>query len=678
MNPHFSLRHKTSLNYRPDIDGLRAIAILLVIVFHALPTALPAGFIGVDIFFVISGYLITGIILKDMSAGHFSYLHFYARRFRRIMPALAAVLCSVLFLGWMLLLSDEFSNMARNAVAGATFTTNLILLKQASYFDWASELNPLLHLWSLGIEEQFYLLWPPILLFIHRYSRKWFLSILILGVISFGLNIYFIDGNETKVFYLLPTRFWELLLGGMLSRYEITHPQSKHRHGNVAATMGSALLVLAIYFIDRGDSYPGCWAILPTMSTLMLIAAGPNALINRILLASKPMVLIGLISYPLYLWHWPLLSLAKINEGDLSTEFAIGILGVSAILAFLTWQFIELPAQFKLFQHHHKKQRDKYYVFYALGSISLISSLGLVVVFKDGFPERYPNIEAVRSNLEKNAAVNISDLDECKQKYGLKMSDCFQSSHNPTHAILGDSHARHLYNGMKEEGGRNNINVLYLGHGGCPPLMDVDTVQYGKDHDKTCALVAEDFVRFFSSSSSSERIQTVVLASRGPSYISGHDYGDGRRRWDLVALDKQDQSKSQKDIYQAGLKKLIDFLESKGKRVIIFLDNPELGFRPSTCMLRRPLQLTDIRQSCAMPASVVKLRQAEYRKVIDELKEKYPKVEVFDSTDYLCNAKECFASKDGQLLYVDQDHLSNLGSEYIAREFYSWMGKIFH
>lgn len=668
----FPFVHKTALHYRPDIDGMRAVAILLVVIFHALPSTLPSGFIGVDIFFVISGYLITGIILKDLAAGHFSYLHFYARRFRRIMPALVTVLLAVLLLGWFILLSDEYSNVSRNIVAGATFTTNLILLRQASYFDWAAEMNPLLHLWSLGVEEQFYLLWPPILLFIHRYSRKWIAYILMLGVITFGMNAYFISGNETKVFYLLPTRFWELLIGGMLAQYESSRPHTPPRHGNALALSGTVLLLIAIYCINRGESYPGWWALLPTLATALLIAAGPDTLINRTLLANKPMVWFGLISYPLYLWHWPLLSIARINEGELNTSFALGILMLSTILAFLTWQFIELPAQFKFFPHHHKKQRDKYYVITALGLIFAISALGLLVVYQDGYPNRYPAIEKARNELEQNAGHNIPASDDCKQTYGIKQSDCFQSGSKPMIAFIGDSHAWHLYTGMKEVGQREESEVLYLGHGACPPLIDIDTIEYGRDHDRKCVLTSEDYIRFFSSSPAT--IQTVVLASRGPSYISGHDYGDGRRRWELAALQPQDQNSSQQALYLEGTSRLIDFLESKGKQVIFFVDNPELGFRPATCMLNRPIQLGSKQQQvCAMPAQVVNSRQAEYRKLIEELKVLHPKMKVFDSLKYWCNQDECFVSKDGKLLYMDNDHLNKHGSLYIAEHFFSWL-----
>lgn len=670
----FPLTHKTALHYRPDIDGLRAVAILLVVIFHAVPAALPAGFIGVDIFFVISGYLITGILLKDLAAGHFSYLHFYARRFRRIVPALALVLLTVLLLGWFVLLSDEYSNVSRNTVAGATFTMNLILLRQAGYFDWAAELNPLLHLWSLGVEEQFYLLWPPILLFLYRHSRKALGYTALLVVASFGLNAYFVSGNETKVFYLLPTRFWELLLGCLLAQYETAHPQMPRRPANILSLAGLSLLGLAIYLINRGESYPGWWALMPTLSAFLLIAAGPDARLNRALLANKPMVLIGLISYPLYLWHWPLLAIARITEGELSTAYALGILLVSAILAFLTWQFIELPAQLKLFLHHHKIQRDKYYVATALGMIIAISALGLLIVYKDGYPNRYPAYEQARDELEHNAAHNISAEENCKQAYGLQQAECFRSGADPSIALLGDSHAWHLYVGMKAAATRVGDQVLYLGYGGCPPLMDVDTIEYGRDHDQRCTQTLDDYKHFFSSAADTSKL--VILASRGPSYITGHDYGDGRRRWDLVPLNPQDREASQPELYLQGTSRLISFLESRGKQVIFFADNPEIGFRPASCMIPRPLQLSHKeQQTCTMPAAVVQSRQAEYRQVLTKLQRMHPNLKVFDSTQYWCNSQECFISQDGKLLYMDNDHLNALGSRFIAEKFFAWLAQ---
>ena len=669
------LIYKTSLHYRPDIDGLRAVAILLVIVFHAMPEALPAGFIGVDIFFVISGYLITGILLKDMTAGHFSYLHFYARRFRRIIPALITVLISILLLGWVLLLSDEYYKVARNVLAGATFTTNLILLRQVGYFEWSAELNPLLHLWSLGIEEQFYLVWPPMLLFIFKRSRRMALYTLLLLVISFGLNVYFVSGNETKVFFLLPTRLWELLVGCLLAITESSESMLAGRFGNTKSIAGAALLAVSIYFINKGESYPGWWAIMPTISSYLMISAGPRAPLNRIILSNKAMVLIGIMSYPLYLWHWPLLSIARIVEGKLSTGFALGILGLSAILAFLTWRFIELPARLNLFLKHHKSKRDRYYVTGALTLIFIVSSFGLLVVYQDGFPSRYPEFESARNKIEQNELNVIPKGEDCRNLYGLQKSECSISGPNQSIAFIGDSHAWHLFNGMKFVADKNNKSVMVMYTGGCPPLKEVDTIEYNRDHDSKCSITTDDYVRFFSSIF--DTVKTVVLASHGPSYVSGHDFGDGRHRWSLVSSQPEDKGDSQQTLYLVGTSRMIDFLESKGKQVIFFTDNPELGFRPATCMIQRPVQLQHKGlQQCSISASIVYARQAEYRKVIAKLKLLHPKLKVFDSTSYWCNQETCPISRDGKLLYQDQDHLNFQGGQFIAEKFFSWLATV--
>lgn len=665
------LSHKTSLHYRPDIDGLRAVAILLVIFFHAIPEALPAGFIGVDIFFVISGYLITGILLKDMKGRDFSYLHFYARRFRRIIPALILVLISILLLGWFFLLSKEYSNVARNVVAGATFTTNLILLRQAGYFDWSAEFNPLLHLWSLGIEEQFYLLWPPVLLFIYKRSRRLATWTLLLLVISFGLNVYFVPEYESKVFYLLPTRFWELLVGCLLATTEASSKVTSKSFGNTRSIAGAIILAAALFFIDKREHYPGWWALMPTVSAFLIISAGPYTLLNRTMLSNKPVVLVGLISYPLYLWHWPLLSIARIVEGKLSNTFALGILGLSAILALLTWKFIELPAQLKLFQHYHKTQRDKYYVTLALALIFTVSFFGLLVVYRDGFPGRYPKYESALKQLDQLSFEDTLKAADCKNAYGLQESVCSQSGPNPSIAIIGDSHAMQLFPGMSLIANKRGQNIILLAMGACPPLYGINATEYGRDDNKSCILTANDYIRFFSSPSNT--VKTVIIASRGASYISGHDMGDGRFRWNLVPLQPQEKESSRPALFLAGTSRMIDFLEGRGKRVIFFIDNPELGFDPKSCMIQRPLSLLhNTQHSCFIPASAVYAWQEEYRDIVAELKSLHPNLEVFDSTSYWCNQQDCSISKDGKLMYRDDNHLNIYGSKFIAEKFFAW------
>jgi peptidoglycan/LPS O-acetylase OafA/YrhL len=321
------LKKETHPAYRAEIDGLRAFAIILVIFYHAFPKYLRGGFVGVDVFFVISGYLITGIVAKEIQAGTFSFLIFYGRRCRRIIPALSIVLLSALCAGWLLLLPDEYQSLGRHVLAGATFTSNLLLWQESGYFDVASELKPLLHLWSLGIEEQFYIFWPIFLVLCYRLRANLILVSLVLFVMSFG-GIFFLSNAGS--FYLLPTRFWELLLGGGLVLAEWRYLGAMNRHicqfifdenpddtklkfiQNLKAAIAFISLLVAATLLTKEVPYPGWGTLLPTFAAGLFISAGRDAWINRVVLASKPAVWLGLISYPLYLWHgryYPLLTL---------------------------------------------------------------------------------------------------------------------------------------------------------------------------------------------------------------------------------------------------------------------------------------------------------------------------------------------------------------------------------
>src|ERR1700730_14791875 len=340
--------------YRRDIDGLRAIAILSVLGFHAAPRLMPGGFIGVDVFFVISGYLISGIILKALARDRFSFNDFYARRIRRIFPALIVVLLSVLSFGWLKLFPDEYTGLAKHVAAGSAYVSNFLLNKESGYFDTTAELKPLLHLWSLGIEEQFYILWPLLLVLTWKYRAQWLLLVAIAGA-SFVLNVARLGSHPVATFYLLPTRLWELALGGILARAQlpgVTLPESFTRllhfggsfvrpdlaaaatRRRVGAALGLGLLAVSIGALDSHGLFPGWWAAGPTIGTLLLIAAGEDTWINRHVLGNQPMVFIGQISYPLYLWHWPLLSFTRIiHGGNLTATDALWALGRAFILA---------------------------------------------------------------------------------------------------------------------------------------------------------------------------------------------------------------------------------------------------------------------------------------------------------------------------------------------------------
>lgn len=351
-NHHAALSHPT---YRADIDGLRAIAVLAVVFFHAFPNWFAGGFIGVDVFFVISGYLISTIILENIEKGSFSFVEFYARRIRRIFPALILVLVASLLFGWFALLTEEFRQLSKHAAAGAGFVSNFVLWNEAGYFDNAAETKPLLHLWSLGIEEQFYIVWPMVVWLAWK-SRAPLFSIILLGIlISFALNMNGIHHDAVATFYSPQTRVWELLCGSLLAWLKL-HPERlpvrlqlalNHVRASWVSYTGLLLLLCGFVLIDKESGFPGAWALLPVLGTMLIIMASQQAWLNRTILSHRVMVWFGLISFPLYLWHWPLLSFSRIVEGEaLSLKVRVMAILLGVLLAWLTYRFIERPLRF--------------------------------------------------------------------------------------------------------------------------------------------------------------------------------------------------------------------------------------------------------------------------------------------------------------------------------------------
>jgi peptidoglycan/LPS O-acetylase OafA/YrhL len=330
--------------YRPDIDGLRAIAVGSVVAFHAFPNFFKGGFVGVDIFFVISGYLISGIIVDAVERNRFSYLDFYIRRIRRIFPALVVVIAATLFVGWYVLLPDEFERLGKHLAAGAGFATNLVLWGEAGYFDVSSDTKPLLHLWSLAIEEQFYILWPLILGPVWRRKRGLLVATLSIAAISFAYNVISVVHHPVAAFYSPLARFWELMLGGVLA-YLVRQKGEWLAHFRTQRAAGGLLLIgVSVFALNREFAFPGYWALLPTVGAFLVISAGFTNWISKCVLGNRLMVGVGLISYPLYLWHWPILVFAKIVKGGLLTPTdRIAAIAASVALAFLTYRFVEYP-----------------------------------------------------------------------------------------------------------------------------------------------------------------------------------------------------------------------------------------------------------------------------------------------------------------------------------------------
>ncbi|MCG6207521.1 acyltransferase [Rhodopseudomonas sp. HC1] len=478
--------------YRSDIDGLRAIAVLLVVAFHAFPASIRGGFIGVDVFFVISGFLITSIICQARRADDFSYRVFYARRINRIFPALTLVLISCAVVGWFVLFPVDYRDAGRSIGFGAAFLSNLSLLYDAGYFEAAAELNPLLHLWSLGVEEQFYLLWPPVLLLAWRWKHGPLLVAVAVLLASFIANIALTPSHALAAFYLPVTRFWELMVGCLLAIATIAGPDrdlaampgfgalcarlAPHEKMVRAcgAWLGLLLIGIGALLITSERGFPGWWAVLPVLGAALLIAAGPATGVSRVLLGNRLMVSIGLISYPLYLWHWPLLAAIRIvrfGEEPPPLMKLIAVLMAFA-LAYFTYRIVELP-----FRYRPTRRKTAA----AFAALAVVGLAGAVIHAAGGFPSRFgPELKAITADLQGESTTAYR-LDTCflgGDKIFSAECDDAAPADAPRIVLWGDSHAAHLYPGLRalQRDGRGFRLSQYTA-GGCPPIFGFEGIE---------------------------------------------------------------------------------------------------------------------------------------------------------------------------------------------------------
>lgn len=486
--------HLAHPKYRPDIDGLRAIAILLVVSFHAFPTLIKGGFAGVDVFFVISGFLISTIIFESLDSNSFSFSEFYIRRVKRIFPALLIVLTSCFVVGWFTLLADEYKQLGKHVASGAGFISNFTLWNESGYFDNAAEKKPLLHLWSLGIEEQFYIVWPLLMWAAWKKKFNACTIVVIVAVTSFFYNVKNIGVDAVSTFYSPQTRFWELLIGSFIAwlglyqkdylvggKRKINNvletlvyaksykPETSTLH-NLQALLGLSLLIISVILITKEQLFPGWWALLPTLGTALLISAGTSAWVNRNILANRLLIWFGLISFPLYLWHWPLLVFARIIKGDTPTSSeTAGVVALSITLAWLTYKFIEKPIRFG--------GSSKVKPFILLIAMFVIGVVGFSIYSLNGLSFRFPKI--------------IQELTQFSYTYGedFREGTCFlrpeQESkefnscvtpvdpNKKTILLWGDSHAAHLYRGYQQRFD-SEFNLIQRTASSCPPILNVE------------------------------------------------------------------------------------------------------------------------------------------------------------------------------------------------------------
>ncbi len=496
------------LGYRPDVDGLRAVAIAAVVVYHAFPAAVRGGFTGVDVFFVISGYLISQIIWRGLDERSFTLAWFYGRRVLRLFPALVLVLAGTLAAGRWLFLPDAYATLGKDIAGAATFASNLVLWQDAGYFTENAALRPLTHLWSLAVEEQFYLVFPLLLIAAHR---SWRLTGALLGVLaatSFTWNVATVGADPAAAFYLLPARFWELALGALLAYVQLSRsPALTPRLRDAASLAGLGLLLLAAFGPTSSSLFPGWWALAPTLAAVLLIGAGPDALLNRRVLASGPFVLLGRISYPLYLWHFPLLVLARVQWGaSLSVGATIAVVAVSVALAYGTYRLVELPAR----RLAGRGRRPAALV----APLAAVGCAGLAVFFSAGLPGRLPvelqQLSTVAFDYKHAYRESRCFLQPWQGARAFR-PDCVDAGSGKLLLLWGDSHAAHLYPGLAPAARKRGFRIAQRTASACPPLLDYRSGERPKCHEINAAALA---------TARELRPTTVVLSAQWEKYPS--------------------------------------------------------------------------------------------------------------------------------------------------------------
>lgn len=610
----------THPTYRPDIDGLRAIAVLSVIGFHAFGIA--AGFIGVDIFFVISGFLISTILFEDLKLGRMSMVDFYRRRIKRIFPALLTVLLFCFVLGWFTLLADEFTALNKHIAAGLAFVSNLVLLGESGYFDSASSSKILLHLWSLGIEEQFYIFWPLLLLAFSRLHLKTTYLLLGIGVGSFVLNILLIGSHPSATFYLPFTRFWELLIGAALAYRVVIQNKSLLilNSPNLNAFLGVAFLIAANIFINDRSAFPGWWALLPTLGATLLISAGSLAWFNQLILSNRVLVWFGLISYPLYLWHWPLLTFARILDGGRQTPslVRIAMVTLAILFAWLTYSLIEKPIRFN---------RQSFFTPVRLLLIGGVFFLVSGYFYLDnGLPKRAAaqlrilnegdiGHEEFRTYL--HAQPNYCEYKDttpfvCDKKF---------LSYKRVIGVVGDSHAEHILLGLTDA------------------MPEVAFMLF--DTNQTLPFFSSPLSsHFFEVIDRNTKIDTVVLVA----------YWNLRKQ--LLAPDST---------YAKEIASTSNQLTEHGKKVFLVDGTPNFDFLPSKCKYDWPF----LRIQQCVEIKRFNRQHAQFYPDFVEAANNSP-VHLIELKPLFCDEHSCSMAKDGKLFFRDDNHLGMNGSRYVA------------
>ena len=628
--------------YRPDIDGLRAVSILAVVLYHAFPRVLGSGYIGVDIFFVISGFLIGGLISAELAAGTFSFARFYTRRVRRLFPALILVVAFTLIVGWHLMFAEEFRLLGRHAFAASLFVANFPPMGEIGYFDREGHSKPLLHLWSLGIEEQFYFVWP-ILAVLTRRSRRTFLLVTVaIAIVSLALNVT--SNAPGLAFYQPWTRFWELAVGVLVAHLPL---RLSLQGRNICCGVGLVLIAIVATAAPL-TGFPGWWTTLPVGGAALVIASGPDTMLGRRVLASPPMVFIGKISYPLYLWHWPLLAFTWIACGSFPPAYLIDIMvAASFVLAWLTYEFVEKPARFGL--------SARRVVGICVPSMAVLGALGFATMTLDGMPERKVARENLALAEDTRPPLQTRQSDgSCETPYGIARDEnviCQASVPRPTMLVIGDSVAMAFYSGIsaKRVAADAALIATTSPHWVEPGCLASGPQEPWSGGNLICQRVMRDALSILDLTPS---IKVVVV----PSFSDNPFFNDANR-----------------------LRQLQDVVAKRGRQLVYVTSPPGFYHPPEGCRPRHveimgvDLTAPRDRDSCQEARPLIEVTLKFQHDIFVDAAHGAPGVAIFESVPVFCDAMTCFQSDDRGPLYFAWGHINERGSERLLNAFLPWL-----
>ena len=612
----------TADRYRRDIDGLRAFAILPVLLFHAHVPGFSGGYVGVDIFFVISGYLITGIIAREVDQGRFSILRFYERRFRRIMPALALMMLAVLSASAWLYLPGDLASVPKSALAATFFVSNLWFFTDTGYFAGGADVKPLLHTWSLAVEEQYYIGFPILLMLLARACPRWRnLVVASIAILSISLSVFMQRDTSGFAFYLLPTRAWELLAGALLALGCV--PAIRQRWAREAIAWGGMVaIVLAVACYDRDTLFPGIAALAPVLGAAALIHAAPCTSAGR-LLGWRPLVGVGLVSYSLYLWHWPLIVFTEYaTDLPLAGATRIAVMAASLIAATLSWRFVERP-----FRDSHRIAAAAIFRFTA-GAMALIGVLSLALLATDGWPSRLgPHVLALAA-----ACHDISpQRGRCHDIYARGAQPCVLGAATRADAMLwGDSHGVELAYALSLAARAQGRSLIERTTSSCPPVLGYDA------KDPRCAAanrVAFDAIR------ADPALKRIYLAA----FWANGDFDDPG--------------------FVAKLDRTIAAIRAEGREVVLIGPVPPQPFDVPR-HLAHLARAGHLAEAHGVDRTWVEARTVHLRALFTRWQAKG--VRLIDPIAALCATGRCAIEQAGRPLYFDSHHLSVAGAQLVT------------